>query len=244
MVTTNRPSKEASSDNFLVSMQESLIRRFKGSMKSPEPVIYEFTSDKGYLHQYYRLRCQLFGRDLMTSEEIGADIHDKISEILIARRGRLVIGACRLTVREGDEQFLLPMEEENFQLRKVFPHLPLNKERHAVISKFAILEEHRQLDILQGLCQVMFEKVIASDIHYLFARGRNYVLARNWRLIANSFGAKHTQICKDVEMPMDPNFPEEKPVLTFSDLSALCMKEHPRVPVPTSRKIELITTAE
>lgn len=224
--------------SLLESMQDALIRRFSRAEKQPEPVVFEFTTDKGLLHQYYRLRDMAFGGKATDASD--QDVHDKISEILVARRGRLVIGACRLTVREGDESFLLPMEEEHFKLRELFPDLPLNGERHGVISKFAILEEHNARDILYGLCKIMYDKVIMSDVHYLFARGRNYVMARNWRLIANSFGAKHTRICEEINMPDDPNFPGEKPYLTFSDLSALCLKEFPRTPVPAARKLSLV----
>jgi len=234
-------SEKNQSQGVLEAVQDALIKRFTRNAKQPEPVVFEFTNDKGLLHQYYRLRDQMFGGGRSFNEnESQQDIHDKISEILVARRGRLVIGACRLTVREGDETFMLPMEEDHFKLRELFPDLPLAKERHGVISKFAILEEHNARDILYGLCKIMYDKVIMSDIHYLFARGRNYVLARNWRLIANSFGATHTRICEEINMPDDPNFPGEKPYLTFSNLADLCLKEFPRVPVPTERKLKLI----
>lgn len=231
---------ESGSQTFLESMQETLIRRFSRVPKQPEPVVFEFTTDKALLHQYYRLRDQFFGRDLEHSDGSGgADIHDKISEILVARRGNVLIGACRLTIREGDESFLLPMETDDFKLRDVFPNLPLENERHAAISKFAILEEHRQHDILQGLCKIMYDKVIATDTRYIFVRTTR-ILARNWRMIANSFGADHTQICYNIEAPPIPNF-DEKAYLVMSDLSELCQKEFPRIPIPTTRKLELVT---
>jgi hypothetical protein len=233
--------KSAKPQGILESMQDAFIRRFGKVSRQPEPVVFEFTTDRGLLHQYYRLRDQIFGRDITHSDGSGgADIHDKISEILVARRGNLLIGACRLTVREGDESFLLPMEKEGFKLREVFPHLPLDKERHATISKFAILEEHRQQDILQGLCKIMFDKVIASDTHYVFVRTTR-ILARNWRMIANSFGANHTRICDEVDVPPIPNF-DEKAYLVMSDLSDLCQQAFPRIPVPTERKLELVST--
>lgn len=226
--------------NFIEGLQDSFIRRFSRPSSQEEPVIFEFTDDKALLHQYYRLRDQAFGRDFGSSDGSGgADIHDKISEILVARRGRLLIGACRITVREGDESFFLPMECDNFKLRNLFPNLPLNKERHAVISKFAILEQHRQQEIMHGLCKVMYDKVVAADIHYVFVR-TTCVLARNWRMIANSFGAKHTRICHEVEVPPIPNF-DEKAYLVMSDTSDLCLAEHPRFPKPQERKLELVT---
>ena len=237
---TSKQEKRTISD-FMETVQDTFIRRFGRLSKQPESVVFEFTSDKAMLHQYYRLRDQVFGRDVAFSDGGGgADMHDKISEILVARRGRLLVGACRLTIREGDESFLLPMECERFKLRDAFDQLPLHKERHATISKFAILEEHRQQDILQGLCEIMFDKVIAEDVHYMFVR-TTAVLARNWRMIANSFGANHTRICNEIEVPMIPNF-DEKPYLVMSDLSELCQQSSPRFPVPTQRKLELVAS--
>ena len=238
MVTLREESLEKKKpQGILETMQDALIQRFSRTPKQPEPVVFEFTTDKGLLHQYYRLRNQMFGRDLTHSDGDGADNHDKISEILVARRGNVVIGACRLTVREGDESFLLPMEAENFKLRETFPNLPLSTQRHATISKFAILEEHRQYEILHGLCKIIFDTVIAADIHYVFSR-TTAILARNWRMIANSFGANHTRICNEIAVPAIPNF-DEKPYLVMSDLSELCQKTHPRIPVPSKRKLEL-----
>ena len=214
-------------------------------------MVFEFTDDPAFLHQYYRIRDQIFGRDIgLSDNEGGADLHDKISHILVARRGNLVIGACRLTVREANETFLLPMESQDFQLRKLFHDLPLTKERHGVLSKFAILEEQNQRDILYGLCQVMYDKVISMDIHYLFARATNFTLARNWRLIANSFGARHTKICENIDVPDNPNFPGEKQYVTFSDLSEICLEQHPREhlsealpPRPKERKLRLVESS-
>ena len=228
-----------SSTGFLESIQDTLIKRFSKASKQPEPIVFEFTNDLALLHQYYRLRDQTFGCDVsVTDGSGGADVYDKISEILVARRGKLLIGACRVTFREGDESFLLPMEEEDFKLRNVFPNLPLNKERHAIFSKFAILEEHRQMEIMLGLSKILYEKVVATDTRYVFVRTTS-VLARNWRMIANSFGAKHTRICTEVDTPPIPNF-DEKSYLVMSDLTELCQLEHPRMPVPTERKLELV----
>ena len=239
-------TKKSSTENdsllgLLEGFQESLIRRFSKPDKGVEPVVFEFTEDKALLHQYHLLREDIFWSNATHLEEKNSDeIYDKISEVLVARRGRQVIGACRLTFREGDEKFLLPMETETFQIRDALPELPLDKERHAVISKFAILEEHRAYDILYGLCKILFDRVIATDTYYVFARAETYALGRNWRLIANSFGAKHTQICNDVDVPENPNVPGVKRYLTYSDLSDLCQHTHPRVPIPRKRELSLI----
>lgn len=239
MAQPTQANENVKPKNFLENAQDALIRRFSRPAKEVEPVVFEFTNDKALLHQYYRLRDQTFGRDNFHSDGSGgADMHDKISEILVARRGKLLIGACRLTIREGDESFLLPIETESFKLREVFPNIPLNKERHATISKFAILEEHRQYEVMYELCRIVYERAITLDVHYVFSR-TTPVLARNWRKIAHIVGATNTRICTEVEVPPIPNF-DEKACLVFFDLSDLCLKKFPRVPVPTERKLELI----
>lgn len=148
-----------------------LIRRFSKTPKEPEPIVYEFTDDKALLHQYFVLRERMLGTDrFLPKDTIPQDIHDKISYILVARRGKLCIGGARLTIRDGDEMFPLPMESDEFKLRELFPQLPLNKVRHAVGSKFAILEDHKSSEVLYAMCKIMYEKIMALGAHYYYVR--------------------------------------------------------------------------
>jgi hypothetical protein len=211
--------------NLLEALQAAVINRYSKPYNKQEPVVYEFTHDRGLLHQYYPLREKLY-RKMYNCEEIRADedVHDKLSYILIARRGNLCLGGVRLTVREGDEMWDLPMETEAFKLREKFPNLPLNRQRHGEISRFAIMEDTGD-DIFHGLCKVMYEKVVSLNIHYLFAKS-TYPLARNWRLIANSFGVKTTRICNDIEVPSPQYIQDEmKWYVTLSNLSTLYAAE-------------------
>lgn len=207
------------SQNFLEALQSAILGRMSKPSNQREPIVYEFTQDRALLHQYFRLReimyRKMFDTDKFTGEE---DVHDKLSHVLIARRGRLCLGGCRLTIREADEQWALPLEMPEFRLRNLFDGLSLNTERHAEISRFAIMEDVGDEDILLGMCKVMYDKVIASQIHYLFVKS-TYPLARNWRLIANSFGVKTTKICSDLEVPENPIHPNVKWYITVSDLS-------------------------
>jgi hypothetical protein len=57
-------------------------------------------------------------------------------------------------------------------------------------------------------------------------------------MIANSFGAEHTRICHEVDVPPIPNF-DEKAILVMSDLSDICQKLHPKIIPPKARKLEL-----
>ncbi|MGE0754501.1 MAG: hypothetical protein AB7L92_05010 [Alphaproteobacteria bacterium] len=212
---------ESKPRNFLEALQEAVLNRVTKPYRGQEPVVYEFTQDRALLHQYYRLREVMYQRmyhakDLKAEE----DLHDKLSHILIARRGNLCLGGCRLTIREGDEMWDLPMETTDFKLRRIFSNLPLLRERHGEISRFAIMEDCGDEDIFRGLCKVMYDKVVDSEIHYLFAKS-TLALARNWRLIANSFGVKGTRICNEVTVPENPVHPGLKWYVTASNLSSL-----------------------
>lgn len=223
----------AKPQNMLEALQSAIINRIAKPYGDNEPIVYEFTHDRGLLHQYYRLRevmyRRMFETDKFTGEE---DLHDKLSLILIARRGNLCLGGCRLTVRESDEKWPLPMESDHFKVRELFPHLPLEKKLHGEISRFAIMEDcGSEAEIFQGLCKVMYDKVVDSRIHYLFAKS-TLTLARNWRLVANRFGVKTTRICDEIDVPENPIHPGVKWYLTLSDLSSLYPAELPAQPAP------------
>ncbi|MEZ5690215.1 MAG: hypothetical protein R3D71_00935 [Rickettsiales bacterium] len=206
---------------FIGTLQNVISRRLIKPYSFGEDIVYEFTQDRGFLHQYFRLREIMYRRIFGTCEFSGEeDLHDKLSYILIARKGRLCVGGCRLTIREGDEKWDLPMEEHGFNLRSTFPNLQLDKKKHAEISRFAILEDNGSRDVFNGMCQAMYDKVIISDVDYLFVKS-TYPMARSWRTVANNFGVRSTKICYDVEMPENPIHPDVKWYLIYSDISAL-----------------------
>lgn len=215
------------SRNFFESLQDSLIRRYSKFSSRNEPVVYEFTTDRALIHQYHVLLEAMYRRMYKADGFSAAgDIYDKISHILIARRGRLCLGGVRLTIREGDELWNLPMESDAFKLREAFADLPLSDMRHGELSRFAVMEDAGDEDIFLGLCNVMYEKVLEEKICYLFAKS-NYRLARNWRLIANKLGARTTRICEEIEVPEHPIIRDEKWYVTLSNMTSLYKDEQP-----------------
>lgn len=199
--------------------EEYLARKF--SRPAEEKITFEVTQDRALLHQYYDIRERMY-RKMFDSKDFvdEEDLYDKLGHIIVARRGKLCLGGCRLIIREGDEGFLLPLESQEFKLRNVFPDLPLSKERHGEISRFAILDDYNNRDVLSGLCEVMYNQVVASGAHYMFAKS-TLTMARHWRLIANSFGVKTTQICDDLKVPEHSINPDIKWYITLSDLTSL-----------------------
>ena len=214
---------EPESLNFFSTLQAIATKRELNPYAKGEPIIYEFTEDPGLLHQYYRLREDRYNQTLKSEGyNWGEDFHDKLSYILIARRGRLCLGGCRLTIREPDETWLLPVENSEFNLRNTFPDLELNSIRHAELSRFVIMEDNGSEDnIFDGLCKAMYNKVVTSDIRYLFAVS-SYLLARNWRAVSNSFGVKTTKIVENIH-PVERALGDEvKWHLILSDLTNFC----------------------
>ena len=213
-------SDNEGSENFLEEMQSSLIKKFAKIPAPPEPLIYELTDDRALLHQYYLLREQMYRKVFQTDKFVGEeDVHDKLSHILIARRGKLCIGGVRLTIREADEDFALPMENPDFKLRTIFPNLPLRDVRHGEISRFAVMEDTDHHEVLYGLCKLLYDMILMNKAHYVFAKS-TLALARNWRMIAKGLGVKDSKICMDIDVPENPIHPEIKWYMTLLDFAS------------------------
>lgn len=176
---------------------------------SQEPITYEFTNDPALLHQYYRIREIMYRKVFNTTEFSGEeDAYDKISHILIARKGRLCIGGCRFTVREADEFYKLPLEEcGNVDLRDMFPELYLNEFRHCEISRFALLEEYNDFDVFRTMSKMVFDSVQRMNVRWVFIKS-SYPMARNWRKICNTLGVMRAEIRNDIKLPRMSLHPE------------------------------------
>ncbi len=207
--------------NFLSTLNSIATKRSLKPYAKGEQITYEFTEDPALLHQYYRIRQVMYDKVFHTKNyNWGEDHYDRLGRILVARRGRLCLGGCRLIIREADEAWDLPMEKSDFNIRKLFPELPLDMVRHAEISRLTVMDDCGE-DVLQGLYKAMYRVVTNSDINYLFVKSP-YRMARNWRLVANSFGVKSTKIVENIHPVDDTLSPDIMWYLTLSDLTSFC----------------------
>ena len=215
--------------NFIDALQASVIKRVENPYSKNESVVYEFTQDRGLLNQYYGLRQRMY-RNIFGSDSVegGEDVHDKLSHILIARRGNLCLGGCRLTLREHDETWALPMESAQFTLREAFADLPLSRVRHGEVSRFTVMEDCGEDDVFGGLCKMVYAKIADSNMPYVFTK-LSLPEAKAWRAAANSFGVNTTRICNEIEMPEVLLHPTAdayvKWSVTVSDMSGYCHDE-------------------
>lgn len=173
----------------------SLARRF--NRPKLEEVVFEFTNDPALLHQYYRLRVDMYRHvHGVVGFNYEPDEYDRMSHILIARVGKLCIGGARITVREPDEEWLLPMEHENFKLRDVFPQYELHRHLHGEASRFALLEDYNNKDVLYTMCSLINRKTQELGLEYGFCRSP-MVLARTWKRITNAVSAYRAEIAEE-----------------------------------------------
>ena len=213
---------DSESLNFLSTLQSIATKRSLKPYAKGEAVTYELTQDPALLHQYYKLRETVYRKSFSLKDfDGGEDFYDKISHILIARRGNLCLGGCRLTIREGDETWLLPTEVDEYIFRDLFPDFGLDRVKHGEISRFVVMEDSGDDDIYYGLCKAMYDIVTASNIHYLFVSS-TYSMARNWRFIANNFGVRTTKIVDGIHPPDKVLGEDIKWYLTLSDLTSFC----------------------
>jgi hypothetical protein len=187
---------------YAAAMEDFAARyAVKAPSITSEPVIYEFTNDIAYKHQYYRLRHEVFGRSwgvyYIPDEE---DDNDRRGHIFVARKGNLVIGGFRIVVRDSGEDFPMPIEHDGFDIRDALPEFNLRDVRHAEISRIAILEDYNTPETLANFVWHMLVKCVELDLQFAYAYSRPH-LCRLWRRVANSFGVLQAEISETIIPP-------------------------------------------
>lgn len=214
---THMPTSYPHSGNGEIS-SEFLTRKFNRPHKQPEAVVYEMTSDAGYLHQYYRLRQEMFihvwGLEHFTGTK---DSYDDVSDIMIARRGNHVLGGCRLTFHNAHASNRLPMEKDDFVLSGHLPELPLADATYVEISRMAILPEFQNSVVMLELSRQLLKRGAEMKANYAFTLAP-VALARNYRKAASLFGLKW-EIRNDIAVPDREEYEGIKMVLSMLDLT-------------------------
>ena len=186
--------------NPMQQEENVLSRRISRTMKAAEPIVYEFTKDKGYLHQYYILREQMYTQvwDLkgFVAQE---DEFDRRSHILIARKGNQVIGGARLTIKNPRQNNLLPMEGEDFKISELFPWFNCDVLSVSECSRLAVLPEFRKDYVTSNILLRLTQKSIANGAPYS-AGIAPVPQARSYRNIFREIGAEF-KILSDIKTP-------------------------------------------
>jgi hypothetical protein len=197
----------------------SLARRYSRVKAKPE-VAYEFTTDRGILQQYYRLREEMFisvwGLDHFSGEK---DAFDDVSDVVVARIGNQCIGGCRLTFSSHDKnkRNILPLERGGQSLASFVPELPIADMNCVEVSRLAILPEFQNSVVMLKLINKMIQHAVTRKAHYAFAMSPQ-LLARNYRKAVRLFGMDW-QIRSDITIPDREEFEGIQMVLSQLDLA-------------------------
>lgn len=164
-------SEEVGSTMPAVSTVSYMAERYTRKRRTePSDLVYEFTRDPGYLHQYYLLREKMYIKVWgLTHFEAPEDEYDRNSHIIVVRRGNHVVGGGRLTVSGPRKETLLPLEDENFRLRDLFPELKLEHNKYAEFSRMAIETEFQDGQCTVAMFEQVRRKLIALNVPHLFA---------------------------------------------------------------------------
>jgi hypothetical protein len=222
-LTHNNNKKSMNASSMLLSADvelssEFLTRKFSRPQRQPEAVTYELTQDSGYLHQYYRLREDMFihvwGLENFTGQK---DAFDDQSDIMVARIGNHVIGGCRLTFSTPKSRKHTPMEKNDFDLSRGLQELNLANETYVEISRMAILPEYQNSVVMLELSRQLLKRGTEQKARYAFTLAP-VKLARNYRKAASLFGLEW-QILNDVKIPDREEYEGIKMVLSMLDMA-------------------------
>ncbi len=198
--------------------EEYLKLRFSRTAKQAENVVYEVTRDPALLHQYYRLREEMFinvwGLKRFSGHQ---DDYDDKSDIMIARIGKHCIGGCRLTFKEPGTNEHLPMEKDDFLLSQEMSQLPLDSVRYVEISRLAILPDFQNSVVMLELSRELLKRGAEKKARYAFTLAP-VPLARNYRKAASQFGLNWNML-NNVSIPKRDEYEGIKMVLSMLDLA-------------------------
>lgn len=200
------------------NMERDLERRFSRPARVEPEVVFEFTRDPGFLQQYYNLRERMYisvwGLQEFNGQE---DEFDRKSHILVARKGNMVVGGARITVKTPRMPNLLPMEGRDINLERQITDLKLRHCRYGEFSRLALLPEYRGGEYTQAIYEALNRKSIALNLKYVFAISP-VAQARSYKKSYMAMGFDYT-IRNDVTIPDNPEFEGIKMCLSVLDLS-------------------------
>ena len=205
---------------------DALVKRFSRTSREPKSLIYEFTRDEGYLHQYFRLREEMFIRIWGLENFNGSrDEFDDLSDIVVARIGNLVVGGARMTFTSALHPQQLPMEKDDFILRERVPYLFVGNRPVVEISRLAILPEYQNSMVMVEICRDMLKLAIQKRAAYGVSVAP-LALARNYRKVMCMFGLEG-EIQRKIVMPEREEYEGIKMAFSIMNLAPLYGKVAP-----------------
>lgn len=168
-------------------------------------ITFELTRQPKLLNSYYHIRETCFRRELNLQHFNGDEDHfDRLGWIVIARDGDRCIGGARINGCTPQAPFLLPMENEGFLARQLFPQLKLEKQGYCQWTRLALLPEYRSPAVVRELCLALPRVSAVLGFNYAFNIA-DQKRSRLYRRVLGSEGIDY-QICNNLEIPAEKDF--------------------------------------
>lgn len=178
---------------------------------------FELTKNPDHLSSYYKIRETCFRKDLLLSNFNGSeDKYDKEGHILIARVGNHCIGGARINGNSPKTSTRLPIENDNFIVKDLFPDLALEDHSYCQWTRLALLPEYRTMDAVKALCLSLTR--VSTDLGFKYAFNvTGSARARLYRRLAASGGMRY-KICNHIKIPAEPGFNDLEHLLSIAIL--------------------------
>ena len=168
---------------------------------------YEFTKDPELLLQYFNIRRQAYANNIGFEDFAGSyDDADARSEIVVAMDSQgEVIGGTRLTASDPLLEYYLPLEEDGFELKDIFPEYDLESCRYGECSRMALKEEYRDGEYYVLLCDAIYRRSRELNLKYLFCHATS-LHARKYRQMWTHYFHLKTHTKLTVDVPYNPKY--------------------------------------
>jgi len=186
--------------------QEILRKRVPALSRLNTSRKFLFTKDPTLLNKYYEIRanCYRAVEDGPSDFSYEADELDRLSDILVVIQNGYVIGGARLVASTPENPIKLPVEQDNFRMKNVFPEYNLQDKTICEFGRIAIAKEFRSFSILEGLCEHLIKKAIDKGYHYQFSMAPK-AQTRCYRRVGHKLNLPYPYIVhENIDVPLKP----------------------------------------
>lgn len=183
-----------------------------------EPLAFEFTHDPSLLAQYHAI----YEREFRVVHEAWdyrhtEDEHDRRGNFLVVRRGEVVVGGARLSIKTLQQPDLLPIEMEDFRIEGHFPYLADAKLSYGQVGRVCLLPSLRDGSVTRVMFWHIHRQAFALGLHDLFDTA-TLVGARTYKRHCRALGLD-VEIYTDIDLPEYPMCDGLRFCLTKTDVA-------------------------
>lgn len=172
-------------------------------LRKTSPTQYFFTKDQKLLRAYYRIRQECYRSVKGGPENFdgGENKEDIVSDILVVVKDGHVVGGGRLIGSTPEMPCKLPLEEEGFMVKDVFPELFLDRVSYCELGRIAVTPEFRDIMTINRICGELIQKAIRKGYKYQFSMAP-LSTSRLYQRVSSSLNLPYPYVIhKDIAVP-------------------------------------------